>query len=355
MHFPTPSTRPIALVIACGIVSSFDAPGAGAQGCIPSRFTSPSLGAQGDIYLGRGTWQVAWTYRGFTSDQLIIGHRVRNDLAPGGSPAVVKARSMNTSISYGLTDRLSVILSMPFAHGSHEAMYADGRRHENIAAGLGEISGTFSYWLRGANALQPGGNVAVGAGFKAPTGRNDVTGKTWRADGSAVPFPAAQAVQLGDGGWGVVTNVKGFRPIGERFYVYGGGAYTVNPRKTSDVLRTPGSTVYWSVPDTWESAAGGSLLLSPKRGFSVSLGALFYGTPRQDLFGGRDEGFRLPAIVGYLSPGVSIARGRHALTASMPVRAYMDFQPSYLDVAAGKPGGGGLSRSMLLSSYSVRF
>lgn len=337
------------------VLAMIDARAALAQGCVPSRFTSPALGAQGDIYLARGTWQMAFTYRGFNSNQFIVGHRVRNDLAPNGRPAIVKSQSLNTSLSYGLTNRLSFTLNAPLAMSSHDALYADGLGHENTAAGLGEMSVSMSYWLRSADALQPGGNVAVGVGVKAPTGRHDVRGKSWRADGSSIAFPVAQAIQLGDGGWGFIFNTKGFRPVGERTYVYGGGSYTINPRRTTDVLRTPGTSVFWSSPDTWDASGGANVLLSPRLGFSVSLGALFYGTPRQDLIGGRDQGARLPATAGYLSPGIGLIRGAHAMTFSVPIRVYMDFQTSYLDDAAGRPGGGGLSRRLILSSYSVRF
>lgn len=104
------------------------------------------------------------------------------------------------------------------------------------------------------------------------------------------------------------------------------------------------------------SAAGGvSILVAAETGVSLTLGTLLYGTPRQDLIGGPDDGARLPATVGYFSPGLGVTRGRHALTFSVPLRVYMDFQPSYAEEAAGRPGGGGLSRSIILTSYAVRF
>ena len=326
-----------------------------AQGCVPSRFTSPAVGAQGDIYLARGTWQVAVMFRNLRSDELIVGKRVRNDLAPGGQPAIVESRSLNASFAYGFTDRLALTVNVPIAQATHEALYADGVRHTNSASGIGEISVLMSYWLRSAAPLRPGGNVAIGLGLKAPTGTHDKEGHSWRADGSAIPFPVANAIQLGDGSWGVILNARGFHPIGERLYVYAGGSYTINPRITTSVLRSPGTTVFWSSPDTWEGSAGTSLHLSSRFGLSATMGMLFYGTPRQDLVGGRDPGARLPAIVGYLSPGLSVTRGGHALTFSVPIRAYKDFQTSYLDEAANRPGGGGLSRRLILSSYSVRF
>lgn len=340
-------------------VAAFDARIAWAQGCAPSRFTSPSLGALGggggDIYLSRGSWQVGVAYRGVSSDQLIVGHRVRNDLAPGGRPSIVQTRSMNVSLVYGVTDRLSVTLNAPISQGSLELTYADGQRHENTASGLGEMSVSASYWLRNAQALQPGGNVAIGFGVKAPTGKHDVEGKAWRADGTSVPFPVPPPIELGDGSWGLVVSSKGFRPVMERSYVHAGGSYTFNPRKTTDVARAPGSPDRWAAPDTWDASAGFSTLASSALGLSVNLGAVAYGTPRRDVIGGRDGGQRLPMIVGYVSPGVGITRGVHTITFSVPVRAYMDFRPSFLDEAAGRPGGGGLARHLILSSYAVRF
>lgn len=351
-------TRKLALAGFLGLLV-FDGRQIQAQGCVPSRFTSPSLGALGggggDIYLSAGTWQVGFAYRDFSSNQLIVGHRARNDLAPGGIPSFVHMQSLNLSLVYGVTDRLSVTLNAPISRGSLELTYADGQRHENNSAGLGEMSISASYWLRNAEALQPGGNVAIGFGVKAPTGKNDVEGTFWKADGTSVPFPVGPAIELGDGSWGLVLSAKGFRPVLERSYLYGGGSYTFNPRKTTDVVRAPGSTVHWAAPDTWEANAGVSTLVSSALGLSANLGVMAYGTPRRDVIGGRDDGQRLPATVAYASPGIGITRGAHTITVSVPLRVYMNFRRSYFDESAGLIGGGGLARHLILSSYSVRF
>jgi hypothetical protein len=264
-------------------------------------------------------------------------------------------QSLNVSLVYGVTDRLSVTLNAPVSRGSLELTYPDGLRHENTSSGLGEVSLSTSYWLRNAQPLQPGGNVAIGFGVKVPTGKNDFGGSFWKADGTSVPFPVAPAIELGDGGWGFAVGTKAFRPVMERSYVYASGSYVMNPRKTTEVVRSPGSTVHWAVPDTWDASAGVSTLISSALGLSVNLGAMAYGTPRRDVIGGRDDGQRLPATVAYVTPGIGITRGAHTVTFSVPVRAYMNFRPSYLDEAAGATGGGGLARRLLLSSYTVRF
>jgi hypothetical protein len=212
-----------------------------------------------------------------------------------------------------------------------------------------------SYWLRGTQALQPHGNVAVGIGVKIPTGEYKVAGQSWRADGSSVSFPVHQSIELGDSGMGFIVSALGFEPILERTYLFAGGSYTLNPKKTSGIARALGSTLEWAVPDTWEASMGASTLISPEHGVSLNIGSLFNGTPRQDLIGGKDDLHRLPAIAGYLAPGASMTRGANTFSLSIPVPYYMDFQPSYADEAAGRPGGGGLARYMVMSSYSVRF
>jgi hypothetical protein len=351
-------TRRLAIA---GLLSfaSFDGRIAWAQGCVPSRFTSPALGALGggggDIYLSAGSWQLGLAYRRLTSDQVIVGHQVRNDLGAGGRPSIVHSQLLNLSLVRGVTDRLSLTLNVPVSRGSQSGVHADGLWHENTSAGLGEISVAANYWLRNAQALQPGGNVAIGFGVKAPSGKNNVQGTVWKADGTSVPFPVVPAIELGDGGWGFTLNTKAFHPLGERSYVYGGGSYTLNPKKTTDVMRSPGSTVPWAAPDTWDASAGVSTLASSSLGLSLNLGALAYGTPRRDVIGGRDNGNRLPATVGYVSPGLGITRGAHTFTFSVPRRVYMNFLPSYADAAAGRSGGGGLARHMILTSYTARF
>ena len=98
-----------------------------------------------------------------------------------------------------------------------------------------------------------------------------------------------------------------------------------------------------------------STFVSSTLGLSANLGVLAYGTPRRDVFGGRDDGERFPAISGYVSPGIGITRGAHTVTLSVPLRAYMNFRPSFVDAAAGIPGGGGLARHLVFVSYAVRF
>ena len=327
------------------------APGASAQGCAPTRVAGIVLGTEGDVYLRRGTWQVGVGYRRLTSNRLIQGGE---DMGPS---SVVKSQALFTSLTYGISDRLEVALNVPLAHGSHETAYPDGQRHRNRATGVGDVSLVASYWLFDASALRPGGNIALGLGVELPTGKNDAEGTWWNADGTTIPFPVHQSIELGDGGWGIIVRVQAFQPIFSSTYLYAGGSYMLSPQRTSEVARTPGSTQYWAIPDAWDASLGVSAALWPEQGFSARIGVNFSATPKQDLIGEKDDAgvHRLPATAGYLAPGITLTRGIHTISLGAGARIYKNFKPSIADDLAGKKGGGGLAKYLITSSYSVRF
>lgn len=320
-----------------------------AQGCAPARFAAAVPGTEGDIYLRRQTWQLGVAFRHLTSNRLIQGHV---DMGPSST---VKSQALFTSVTYGVTDRLALALRVPMVHGSHTTSYPDGLRHENTATGVGDISLVASYWLFNANPLRPGGNLGVGLGFKAPTGNHDAEGTWWNADGTTIPWPVHQSIQLGDGGWGLIARAQGFQPLSSTIYLYGAGSYMLSPRQTTDVVRTPGSPQHWAVPDLWDASVGLAAAVWPDQGFSVRLGLEFEGTRKRDLLGGTDsQEHRLPATAGYLVPAVTLTRGAHTLTLSMGTRIYKNFLPSVWDDAAGVKGGGGLAKHVLLTAYAFR-
>lgn len=349
--------RILALGMIASVASLLGAKVASGQGCMPIRLASQVIGSQGDVYLPRGRFQTGLAYRHYRSDQFFLGHEVRNDLSPHGIPTLVKSNAVSVNLAYGVTDRLALSLDVPFSQNSHTAWYADGQRHENTATGLGEVTLVASYWLRKANAVAPWGNLAIGVGVKTP-GNNKAPGKIWQKNGSTMAFPSHPAIQLGDGGWGIILQAQGFQPIVSRVYLYAAASYTLSTKDSTDVARglnPPGSTLHLAVPDVWGARAGVAMAVWPTQGVSASVGARFDGTPRRDLIGGKDMNFRIPATVGYLDPGVAIIRGRHTVTLNVPVRVYFWFRPSYLDQQTGRRGGGGLPRYMLLPTYTFRF
>lgn len=325
---------------------------------MPIRFTSPVIGGQGDVYLQRHTWQVGVAYRRLVSDQFVIGSHVRNDLGPNGAPTRLKSNAFTISLAYGLSDRLSLTLNAPYAQASHSRLYADLKSHGTSIRGLGDANLIATLWLR-HTGLQPRGNLAISFGAKAPTGTHSAGGYFWKKSGDSIPFPLDQSIQPGDGGWGLIFQVQGFQPILPSTYLYAAGSYLASLRTVTEVPRDPPggvfSAVYWAVPDTYYARAGVVTAPWPGMGLTLSLGARLDGTTKGDLIGGRDEGYRRPAVVGYVDPGVSFTRGSRTLALDVPVRAYMRFRWSYADIERWRFGGGGLARYLILASFSQRF
>jgi hypothetical protein len=98
-------------------------------------------------------------------------------------PLFLNIDSLDASVHYGISDRVSLTLTMPFSRGTHSRFYADGVRHTVQASGLGETSMQGNIWLR-SPIEHPEGNFAVGFGLKTPSGNNDVVGDVFLANGS---------------------------------------------------------------------------------------------------------------------------------------------------------------------------
>jgi hypothetical protein len=257
--------------------------------------------------------------------------------------------------SYGVTDRFSLSLTLPFSRGTHSRYYADGVRHEVTAGGLGDVSLIGTAWLF-SPAAHVDGNLAIGIGLKAPTGKHDAIDAYYLRSG-ATQFSVDQSIQPGDGGWGVILQAQAFQHLLVRSYGYASGSYLVSPKNQTDVIQGqsgPYSAVRVSVPDVFSARAGVGYELSPNPGVSVRLGGRLDGIPFRDLVGGSD-GFRRPAIIWYLEPGVTIGRGRNAIFIDVPVRVYSNFRPSALDMQLGQAGGGDLANYLLLAAYQFRF
>src|SRR2546428_12817159 len=106
---------------------------------MPVRFTSPSLGGQRNSFIGAGEWQVGVAYRRLTADEWYVGTQVNEARAPFGQPLYLNINSLDFSVSYGLSDRLSLTLTLPFSYGTHSRFYADTARHKVSAHGLGDV------------------------------------------------------------------------------------------------------------------------------------------------------------------------------------------------------------------------
>lgn len=319
---------------------------------MPVRFTSPSLGGQRETFFRPGEWQIGVAYRRLWADQWFVGTQVNEAAAPFGQPLYLNINSLDLSVTRGLTDRVSVTLTLPLTYGTHSRFYADNQRHKVGAIGLSDISLVGNGWLL-RPATHAGGNISLGFGVKAPTGSNHATDDFFLADGSVVQRPVDQSIQLGDGGWGIMVQLQAFQQILSSVSVYLIGQYLLSPRDTTEVPSPlPGVTL--SVPDVYSARAGVAYVLVPRAGISASLGGRIDGIPRRDLIGA-ENGFRRPGYTLYLDPGLSLTRGPHEFTLNIPVRIHQNFQQSLMDQQHNFRGGGDLADYLVFTGYTYRF
>ena len=318
---------------------------------MPVRFTTPSLGGQGELQaadLGAHQWRIALGYRHLHADQLFVG----TQLLPTNQPLIINLHSVDVTTSYAVTDRFSLSLTVPFLYGMQSRFYADSARHAVTAVGLGDVSLVGSQWL--FDPHNHSGNIALGVGAKAPTGSHTATDAYFLAGGSSIQYPVDQSIQPGDGGWGIILQLQAYQKAFHNGIAYFTGSYLMNPRRLSDVAKEPGGNVYWSVPDVYSARLGLAYALWPQQGISVSLGGRIDGQPIRDLIGGGDPGFRRPGYSVSLDPSVALTTGPSQFTVSAPLRLGANREASVLDLQAGKHGGGDFASILVFVSYSRR-
>ena len=321
---------------------------AGAQGCEPIRFTTPvNLGGQGKAYQPAHDWELTLAWRHLNADDFYVGKD-----NTGGQPGLFEINSFVGDVSYAANDRIRLRLSVPFQTGSFSHKFADGAIHQQTAKGIGDISAMAETWLLDPRTNESG-NVSIGLGFKAPTGSHAQMSTFYTATGP-VPFPADQTIQNGDGGWAIMTQAQAFRQVMPRAFAYLGGSYMISPKKQTEIVWFPGSTLHWSVPDVYSARAGGAFSVLPDQRLTVSLGARIDGIPVHDLIGADGDTNKRSSYVIYSDPGLSVRNGRGTFTISTPVRLAVNRKQSVFEQKTHSPASGGFAKFLVFASYSYR-
>jgi hypothetical protein len=322
---------------------------------MPVRFTSPSLGGHRQAILQPGSFELGLSYRHLKADDWIILDTLTpsdGSRAPGGQLNVFNINSVDFSLAYGVSERLSLQLTVPTASGSNSRIHPDGIRHVTGGSGIGDINLVGTMWL-----LDPPthgtGNVAVGLGVKAPTGSHTLTDDFGLPSGT-VQHTVHPGLQMGDGGWGIMVQAQAFRRLAGRMSGYFFAAYQLNPRDTTEVTFTPSSVSHLSVPDVYHARLGLAYAVLPTRGLSASLGLRADGIPVRDLIG-RSDGFRASARSIFLDPGLSLSIGGNDFTLSVPIRVHGEFyrgQP--LPAPDVQSDRGDLAKTLIFVGYTRR-
>jgi hypothetical protein len=274
--------------------------------------------------------------------------------------------AVDLNVTHTFTPRLSASVGVPFLAASwgipSPTAPTPGPRANENARGIGDISVSARYWVLPTDRFKSG-NIAVGLGVKTPSGNPGYKDMYPDRNGKNDQLRYVdQSVQPGDGGWGAMLDVQGFKSI-PHAQLFGSLSYLVNPRDTNKTTSgsinrlppgaapsgDPGRFVN-SVPDQYMARVGGAFPLF-KRGFAGSLAWRAEGLPRYDLIGA-SHGFRRPGVEMFIEPGFSYAKGRQIYSLQVPIGYYRNRLP---DPYTGAAGDATFPKYIILASYGYRF
>jgi hypothetical protein len=268
--------------------------------------------------------------------------------------------SFDLQATYAFSSRYSVGLTLPFIHAERSSVLDhDGTRHTTSAGGLSDLRLMAHAWLFDPKK-SPDGNVSLGIGVKAPTGDSKATDVFYKPTGPEIR-PVDQAIQPGDGGWGIQLELSAHQKIFTRLYGYVSGAYLINPREQNDAYTTApyppgpnGAVRQLSVPDQYVGRAGVSYEVWPEQGLSLSVGGRIDGVPTRDLVGG-SEGFRRPGFAISVEPGVAWRYRSSTFNLFTPVVVAANRQKNIYDDRYGTHGPAAFADFLIIASFAHRF
>ncbi len=304
----------------------------------------------------KGEWEVTTSFLRFDSDKHYIGTQRNFALNAYKGPVNIR-NQFNIDLTYALSARWNLSVDVPLqfqSYNLHRVFPASGSTQpvpiNTGANGFGDITVRAGYWLLSTEHTK--GNVFVSMGLQLPTGNTDATSLVY---GRAIPVDIS--VQPGNGSWGINPTVQAFRSF-RRFSVYGLATYLISPRDTTGTpaffpsLSNPATTTVNSSTDQYLAEVG-TAIPTPLRWVTPTIAYRVSGVPVRDLIGGSD-GFRRPATLAYLAPGLDIHAFRQTISLSIPIVTYINVKPHIVNgvnqnTDATVPG------FMFSVSYPLRF
>jgi hypothetical protein len=232
-------------------------------------------------------------------------------------------------VEYWLSPRWSFIADVPVFNGTRNQIYPPTGIFQ--VSGLGDVLIGAQGWIF-RPPTESGGNLAINAQLKIPTGIDNATGAAVLG-GQTIRATADQSLQPGDGGWGFTLGTQGYQRLWHTASAYGQASYLFNPRDTNGVptFRTqPGQSVM-SVTDQYLYRVGLSQSVPKLRRVALSLGIRGEGVPVRDLLGD-SNGFRRPGFILSLDPGLMVNYKRDTLSVNGPWALHRDRPPSVPEI-----------------------
>ncbi len=275
---------PLALAATCLTATSRSA----AQGCVAAHtnqriirglFTSDGEGFSSPLSIHNLTVNIG--YRVFNSNKYFQGS---SEIARAN--AVENHQNIfDVGVEYRVSHRWSLIADVPVFNGTRDQIYPPAGIFQ--VSGLGDLTVGAQAWIF-RPPTESGGNIAVNAQLKLPTGINNATGSALYK-GQIVKATADQSLQPGDGGWGFSVGTEGYKRLWHTASAYGQANYLFSPEDTNGVATfrsQPGQGVM-SVTDQYLYRGGIAQAVPHLEALSFSLGLRGEGVPGARSSGGQ--------------------------------------------------------------------
>jgi len=280
------------------------------QGCIAIR----NLAGFGEFaQLGYGdnnqNWMVSISNRYFKSWNLYSGKEQK-----GADGINLYEYEMNVSINHNLKKGWSYAVNLPIA--ANKAAAGTGPYNSTQAFGIGDIRVAIYKWVLNTEKYHRG-NIQVGLGVKLPTGNyhyEDYWYPNPNDGNNRVLGPVNVAIQLGDGGTGITSEINAYYLISNKLSIDANLFYLISPRDVNGVssfypgqLDTATAALFHkvtydvnSVPDNYTLRAGANYTIKK---LVTSLSFRFEGAPAHDLIG-HNDGLRRVGYIFSVEPGL---------------------------------------------------
>jgi len=318
-----------------------------AQGCVAVRQMGGVTGmcSANSYNLSKGDLQAGVNYRYFHSWRHFVGTEEQPQRQVLGNAVNIYSHAVDLNLSYGLTNRLQLNVSIPYVHNERSQTLTLDKdtaakkltRYSVFAQGLADVRLGFNYWVTDP-AKAHNGNLAIGFGLKLNTGSHSKTDDALQKDGTYKNVVMDQAIQPGDGGVGFSLEFQGFTKIYKGISGFANGYYLFNPKESNGTYKSapsPGLAGYnlYACPDQYFIRAGfmGSVLKT--RNLTFSLAGRMEGIPAYDALGGQ-VAYRRPGYVVAVESGVTYHTGQHTVSLFVPYNFIKNRIQSAADIAS---------------------
>ena len=332
-----------------------------AQGCVAVRQMGGINPLSTNGYtLPKGNFQIGTSYRYFHSFRHFVGsvEQPQRQTSGGGfdenghekgNAVNIYSHAIDLNISYAVSDRIQVNVSIPYVHNERSQVLAtkkdavtgqtlEGTRYSVYAKGLGDVRINTTFWVFDP-AKATKGNLLIGAGLKLNTGShtrkdNGLALDPTTGDVITTRQTMDQAIQPGDGGIGFSVELQGFRQIYKGLYGFGNGYYLFNPRQSNGTYKSSFKSAYdlYACPDQYFARAGVMTSITKSKNLTLSLAGRVEGIPAFDKFGG-EVAYRRPGYVVAVESGVSYRMGQHSISLFVPYNFFKKRIQSASDIA----------------------